>query len=246
MLIAVLSDIHGNREAFAAALEDCAERGAGRIVLLGDIVGYGPDPEWCTDKARELAGAGAILVKGNHDSAIDTPGESMNPVARAAIDWTRPRLSAGSRRFLADLPLTATLGETLFVHASAHSPADWIYVTGERQAMASFRTSEARAIFCGHVHVPALYSCDLAGRVHGHEVTMAASLPLITSRRWLMVAGSVGQPRDGVPQAGYVLYDTDRKEISFRRVAYDLATTLRKLRAAGLPEALATRLMAGK
>lgn len=246
MLIAVLSDIHGNREAFAAVLEDCAERGAERIALLGDIVGYGPDPEWCTDKARDLADGGAILVKGNHDSAIDTPGESMNPVARAAIDWTRPRLSARQRGFLAGLPLTATLGETLFTHASAHSPGDWIYITGERQAMASFRTSEARAIFCGHVHVPALYSCDLAQRVRGHEPAMAAKLPLITSRRWLVVAGSVGQPRDGVPRAGYVLYDTDRKEISFRRVAYDVAATVQKLRAANLPEALAARLLAGK
>lgn len=246
MPIAVLSDIHGNREALTAVLADCAARGADRIAILGDIVGYGPDPEWCVDRCWELAAEGAILVKGNHDSAIDTKGESMNAIARAAIDWTRPRLSADQRGFLAGLPLTATLGEALFVHASAHSPGDWIYVTGERHAMASFRTSPARVMFCGHVHVPALYSCDLGDRVRGHEVAMAAPLPLIASRRWMVVAGAVGQPRDGVPQAGYVLYDSDRREITFRRVAYDVAETARKLRAAALPEALATRLLAGR
>ncbi|MDR5651051.1 metallophosphoesterase family protein [Ruixingdingia sedimenti] len=246
MLIAVLTDIHGNREALSAVLDDCAARSVGRFVCLGDIVGYGPDPEWCVDRVRDLVAAGAVCVQGNHDSAIANPGENLNPVARAAIDWTRPRLPPGQRDFLAGLPLVAELGDALFVHASAHNPGDWIYVTGEMRARPSFNVTAARLIVCGHVHQPALYSCDLRGRVYGHAPRIGAAMPLLPSRRWLAVAGAVGQPRDGVPQAGYLLYDTAANELVFRRVAYDTAETARKLRAAGLPEALALRVLAGR
>lgn len=245
MRIAVLSDIHANREAFAAVLEDAALRGAGRYVLLGDIVGYGPDPEWCCARAMALVAEGALAVKGNHDAAIAAP-EPMNATARAVIDWTRPRLGAGQRAFLEGLPLTERLGEALFVHATAHSPGDWIYMDGPGAAAASLRVCDAGLILCGHVHRPALYSNDLRGAVHRHDVPTGAALPLLASRRWIAVLGAVGQPRDGVPQAGYALLDLARREITYRRVPYDNAETIAKLRAAGLPEALAERLKEGR
>jgi diadenosine tetraphosphatase ApaH/serine/threonine PP2A family protein phosphatase len=131
------------------------------------------------------------------------------------------------------------------VHASANDPSGWIYVTSERSAMPSFRVCPAQVIFCGHVHVPALFTCDMRGTVRGHQIPLARPVPLLRSRRWLAVVGSVGQPRDGVAQAGYALFDTVSQEVTFRRVAYDCAATAAKVRAAGLPEALALRLLRG-
>lgn len=243
--LAILTDIHGNREAFQAVLDDLHQRAVDRIVLLGDIVGYGPDPEWCVDKAMALQASGALLVKGNHDAAIGKVDGTMNAVARTAIDWTRPRLGRAELAFLSQMPFIEAVDDLLFVHASANDPGDWIYVTSERSAMPGFRVSKARVIFCGHVHVPGLYSCDVGGRVQEQRISMGMPLPLIRSRRWLCVVGSVGQPRDGVPDAGYAIFDTATNEMTYRRVPYDRKATAEKVRAAGLPEPLAVRLLKG-
>lgn len=245
MRIAILTDIHANREAFSAVLADVARRKVQRLVLLGDIVGYGPDPEWCCDKAMELVTGGALAVQGNHDAAAVVPDPAMNITARRAMDWTRPRLSPEQTGFLAGLPLLQRLDDLLFVHASANDAGDWIYVTSAQRAMPSFRVCKARAIFCGHVHVPQLYSQDMGGRVQGQRLTMGAPVPLIRSRRWLAVVGSVGQPRDGRPMAGWALYDSVLNELTFYRVPYDTAATVARLRGAGLPESLAMRLLSG-
>jgi diadenosine tetraphosphatase ApaH/serine/threonine PP2A family protein phosphatase len=242
---AILTDIHANREAFAAVLADQALRGCDRIAMLGDLVGYGPDPEWCCDKAAELVAAGAICVKGNHDSAVAMAREAMSTNAQKAVDWTRPRMSDAQRGFLSGLPLTATEGDILFVHASAVAPADWIYVTSDLKAVGAFQASAARLIFVGHVHVPLLVSCDLVGAVREQRVKPGLPVPLIRSRRWLAVVGSVGQPRDRNPAAGYAIYDSDTNELTFRKVPYDCGTTALKIRKAGLPEALALRLVSG-
>jgi len=243
--LAILTDIHGNREAFQAVLDDLHQRAVDRIVLLGDIVGYGPDPEWCVDKAMALQASGALFVKGNHDAAIEKIDGTMNAIARSAIEWTRPRLGGAQAAFLSAMPMQETLDDLLFVHASANDANDWIYVTSERSALPSFRVSKARVIFCGHVHVPALYSCDVSGRVQSQRIPMGMPVPLIKSRRWLCVVGSVGQPRDGVPDAAYAIFDTASNEMSYRRVAYDRAAAAAKVRAAGLPETLALRLLRG-
>lgn len=244
MRLAVLSDIHANREAFAAVLEDAALCGVEAVALLGDIVGYGPDPEWCADRAMDLADRGAICVQGNHDAAISEPN-AMSAAARTVIEWTKPRLDAAQRAFLAGLPLTRRMDDVLFVHASAHAPGDWIYLDGPGPAAASLRVSDAPVILCGHVHRPALYSNDLRGGVHRHAVPIGTPLPLLLSRRWIAVLGAVGQPRDGMPQASYALLNTSTREITYRRVPYDSAATIAKLRAAGLPESLAARLREG-
>ncbi|GAB1480422.1 metallophosphoesterase family protein [Paracoccaceae bacterium] len=246
MRLAILTDIHANREAFEAVLADLTLRKPDRIVFLGDIVGYGPDPGWCVDKVAEMVAQGAVAVRGNHDRAVGVADGALNAHARRVIDWTVNRLTAPQKLFLEDLPLTASEGDVLFVHASANDPQDWIYVTSESRAMGSFQTCDARVILVGHVHRPQLYSRDLSGRVMGHPVVQGQGVPLIRSRRWLAVVGSAGQPRDGVAQAGYALLDTGSNELTFRRVPYDAATTARKVRAAGLPEALASRLIRGE
>lgn len=245
MRLAILTDIHGNREALAAVLADQAARGCEGIVILGDIVGYGPDPEWCCDRVMALAAAGAVVLKGNHDEAIAAGGTGMSANAKKAIDWTRPRLNAAQAAFLAALPMRAEREGILFVHASAEAPADWIYVTNEVTAAGCIRSSRARVTFCGHVHVPQLFSADLRGQVAGMRVKFGVPLPLIRSRRWLAVVGSVGQPRDRNPAASYAIYDEAQGELTFRRVPYDCGATAVKVRAAGLPEALALRLLNG-
>src|SRR5215210_803430 len=138
MLIALLSDIHGNREALTACLADAARAGAEHYVFLGDLVGYGADPVWVVDRVAEMVLAGAIAILGNHDAAINNPTESMNEAASAALKWTRTRLNTQHRSFLARLPLTAEDGDRLYVHASASAPDSWIYVVSPREAFQSF------------------------------------------------------------------------------------------------------------
>lgn len=245
MRLAILTDIHGNRESFAAVLADLEVRGVDRIVMLGDIVGYGADPEWCCETAARLVAEGAICVRGNHDNAAVGAAEAMSGNARRAMDWTRPRLTPTHLAFLSGLPMTAEAEGALFVHGSANEPEAWSYVTSDSRAAPSFRATEARVIFCGHVHLPLLTSQDRRGAVHEHPVQAGLPVPLLRSRRWLAVIGSVGQPRDGHPQAAWALYDSRKGELTFRRTAYDVGSAVAKIRAAGLPEELATRLLRG-
>lgn len=246
MRIAVLTDIHANREAFEAVLADVAAHGVDRIALLGDLVGYGPDPGWCCDRAAALVAAGALCVRGNHDNAAAGAPEAMSALARKAMDWTRDRLDDAQVAFLAGLPLTAEAEGVLFVHASASRPEEWSYITSDTKATPSFRATTERLILCGHVHVPLLASCDRGGMVREQAFRTGLPIPLLSSRRWLAVVGSVGQPRDGVAQAGWALVDTLREELTFRRTPYDTAGAARKVRAAGLPEELAVRLLVGR
>ena len=245
MRIAVLTDIHGNRQALEAVLADVAGHGIDRLAILGDIVGYGGDPEWCCDQVADLADQGAICLKGNHDSAASGAPEAMSPLARQAIDWTRDRLSPAQRGFLGGLPLCREEAGIFLTHASANDPGAWSYVTSDTRAAPSFRATEARLILCGHVHVPLLANCDLGGVVRAQVFRPGLPIPLLPSRRWLAVVGSVGQPRDGVAQAGWALVDTARGELTFRRTPYDIAGAAARIRAAGLPEALAARLLTG-
>ncbi len=246
MKYAILTDIHANREAFEAVLADVGGRGVDRIVLLGDLVGYGADPEWCTEKAADLVAKGAICVRGNHDNAAAGAPEMMSTYAKRAMDWTKTRVTDAHRRFLAGLPMTVEEEGILFVHASANAPEDWTYVTSDTKATPSFRASKARLIFCGHVHVPLLASCDMGGMVRQQTFRVGFPIPLLRSRRWLAVVGSVGQPRDGVAQASWALLDTAINDLTFRRVPYNTAAAAQKVRAAGLPEELAIRLLKGQ
>lgn len=245
MQLAVLADIHANREALTAVLADVAARGILQLVVLGDIVGYGPDPAWCADRVAALVERGALAVQGNHDAAVGKPDPGLGDTARSAIDWTRRQLSDTQKAFLAALPLTLETADTLFVHASAHAPQDWQYVRSAERARPSFRACRHHLVLCGHTHIPLLVSADPAGRCTEFPIRHGQPLPLLRQRRWLAVVGSVGQPRDGVAQAGYAVLDQSARTLTFRRVPYDCAETARKTRAAGLPETLARRLTFG-
>ena len=246
MLLAVFADIHANRQAFAACLDFARARGAERMILLGDFVGYGADPEWAVETVMGLVDGGAVAVQGNHDSAIGTTTESMNAVAQAAIEWTRGRLSAAQRRFLADLPLTLREEDRLYVHSEASNPPRWRYVQNTTDAARSLVASEAHVTFCGHIHKPALYSMSSTAKMTSFIPTADVPVNLLGGRQWLAVLGSVGQPRDGNPAASFAMFDTRSQEITYCRVPYDVEAAAMRIRENGLPHWLADRLMVGR
>ncbi len=245
MRLAVLTDIHANRAALEAVLADAATRGCDRTAVLGDIVGYGPDPGWCTDRVADLVEHGAICLKGNHDDAATGAAMAMNPIAARAIDWTRDHLTPAQRDFLAVLPLTAELPDLFLVHASADRPAAWHYITDPEDAAPSFRATPARLILAGHVHVPLLVSRTPSGTLRAQPFRTGTPQPLDRAHRWLAVVGSVGQPRDGDSAASYAILDTTADTLTYHKVPYDAAATAAKIRAAGLPAFLAERLLDG-
>jgi diadenosine tetraphosphatase ApaH/serine/threonine PP2A family protein phosphatase len=244
--LAVFADIHANRQAFSACLDVARARGAERIICLGDIVGYGADPEWAVDTVMGLVDDGALAVIGNHDHAISTPSESMNAAAQAAIEWTRGRLSAPQRRFLAELPLTRQEDDRLYVHSEASHPARWHYVRDTPDAARSIAATDAHVTFCGHIHRPSLYSMSAAAKMTSFIPTSDVPVQLLGGRRWLAVLGSVGQPRDGDPAASFAMLDTASRELTYCRVPYDVETAAERIRANGLPHWLADRLLVGK
>lgn len=246
MRIAVLTDLHANREALTACLAHAQERNVQRYAFLGDLVGYGADPAWVVDTVMAYVQDGAIVVRGNHDEAVaQAPGKHMNPQARQICEWTRERLDARQLSFLADLPLAREVNDCLFVHASAAEPRNWEYITGTLEALKSLYATRCRITFCGHVHQPALYNLSPTGKVSSFVPTGDSSIPLSTQRRWLVIPGSSGQPRDGNPAACYALYDDATQELIYFRVPYDYDTAATKIRNAGLPESIGKRLELG-
>lgn len=247
MRIAVLADVHANLEAFQACLDHARTRGAERIVLLGDLVGYGADPAAVLDIAMAEVTRGALALLGNHDEAAAGTGSyGMNDYAAAAIAWTRGRITEAHRRFLIGLPLTLEEEGLLFVHADPSAPEKWTYVTDAEVAQRSLQATSAHATICGHVHRPALYSLGETGKLITFRPQEAAPVPLTHGRRWLCVLGAVGQPRDGNPAACYGMIDTEPMRAAWLRVPYDIAAAAGKIRAAGLPGVLADRLFLGR
>ncbi len=245
MRIALMADLHANRAAVEACLAHAGRRGAERYVFLGDYVGYGADPGWVVETIRNHVARGALAVLGNHDHAIAEPRESMNANARIAIDWTRERLDASARAFLAGLPTSHADEARLYIHAGGAVPRRWTYVVGPDDAASCLAGSSARLVFCGHVHIPAVFAAASSGRPSAFTPVPGVAIPLLRQRRWVAVLGSVGQPRDGDPSACYALLDTVRDELTYERVPYDIDATAARIRAAGLPEALAARLFQG-
>jgi diadenosine tetraphosphatase ApaH/serine/threonine PP2A family protein phosphatase len=245
VLLAMFADIHANRQAFSACLDFARARGAERIICLGDIVGYGADPEWTTEVVMGLVGDGAMAVRGNHDEAIGSATVSMNAEAQAAIEWTRGRLDTKQRRFLADLPLTLQEDDRLYVHSEASHPARWRYVQNRLDAARSIVATSADVTFCGHIHQPALYSMSSAAKMASLVPTSDVSVQLLPGRRWLAVLGSVGQPRDGNPAASFAMFDTSSRAITYCRVPYDVEAAAMRIRQNHLPHWLADRLLVG-
>lgn len=240
MKYAVISDIHGNREALEAVLEEIRRREAERCLCLGDLVGYNADPVWCLDKVRQM---GIPTVRGNHDAAAADPRqlENFTELARQAMEWTIPRLEPEAVAFLGSLPLVRTEDEITIFHSSLKDPAGWRYIFTPDEARPSLRMLETPIGFFGHSHRPAFF------RLRGRKVSVlpGGEARLETGDRLLVNPGSVGQPRDRDPRAAFAVYDRDRGSVEIVRVRYPAEETRKKIREAALPDRLAVRLAGG-
>jgi predicted phosphodiesterase len=242
MRVAVISDIHANLQAFEAVLAEIDREAPDSIWCLGDVVGYGPRPNECCTLAQDRAD---VCLVGNHDLACLGRADvaDFNSEAAAAARWTNNVLTDESRSFLNALAPSATTEQAQLFHASARDPV-WEYVLTDEAALTTLLLTTAPLVLVGHSHVALAV-------VLGDDLVDGGLAPADTEHaldrgRGLLNPGSVGQPRDGDPRAGWLLLDFTRRFASFRRVAYPLERTQRELREVGLPETLATRLETGQ
>ncbi len=245
MQVAILSDIHGNRHAFEAVLADAEAAGAEEMWCLGDLVGYGAEPDACVELARRHA---AICLAGNHDLGV-TGGiglEEFSTGAALAARWTQETLRPANLEFLRALRPTGEESGVGLYHASPRDPV-WEYVLSALLAELCFDVQPQRVALIGHSHVALSFTRpegDIASgepRRHGDELDIGAG-----TGEWLLNPGSVGQPRDGDPRAAWLLLDLDDWRASWRRVDYDIAGAAAAIRAARLPDSLAERLGYGQ
>jgi predicted phosphodiesterase len=243
MRVAVISDIHANLHALEAVFADLDAERPDAIWCLGDVVGYGPRPNECCAIVAERAD---LCLAGNHDLVGLGEGDvsEFNPEAAAAALWTRGVLSEQSRRFLSDLAPSAATEQAQLFHASARDPV-WEYILSDEAALATFALTTAPLVLVGHSHV-ALSLVHETGRLLEGGLAPRGSERRLDEGRALLNPGSVGQPRDGDPDAAWLLLDFERMFGSFRRVAYPIEQTQSEMREAGLPEGLVSRLETGQ
>lgn len=239
MRIAVLSDIHSNIVALDAVLASAGSVDA--VWHLGDVVGYGPEPDAVVGRLREL---GAIGVRGNHDAAAAGGDEInyFNTDARAAMEWTRKHISSTTLAWLDTLPKTRTEDSFTLVHGSPRDPI-WEYITSMPVARANLATIDTPYGLHGHTHIPICWRSD-DGRVEAVSPGDGSRLDL-DERRVLLNPGSVGQPRDGNPLASYMVIDTDAQTCTWSRVTYDIAAVQEAMAKQRLPDRLVARLAYG-
>lgn len=236
MLLALLSDIHANLEALEACLAHAGAQGATRHAFLGDLVGYGADPAAVVEIVQRHSARGAVVVQGNHDAAVARSAGVSSEGAQDAIRWTRSVLGEEAIAWLGSLPLQAREDRLFFVHASAAGPQRWEYVDTPGAAKKSADAAGVPWTFCGHVHRQTLFFESQSGRMSSFNPVPGVAIPARRTRRWVAIAGSVGQPRERNPAAAYALFDSLREVITFHRVPYDHQAAARKVRAAGLPD----------
>jgi diadenosine tetraphosphatase ApaH/serine/threonine PP2A family protein phosphatase len=243
MRVAVTSDIHGNRQAFEAVLDAIAESDCEEMWCLGDLVGYGADPDACVELARRHA---AICLAGNHDLVVRgaLPLEEFSRGAALAAQWTRETITPETRAYLDELPPKLLDEKVGLYHASPRDPV-WEYVLSPLQADMCLDVQEHRACLIGHSHVALAFRREPGELASGQTQEADDRLELSTGE-WLVNPGSVGQPRDGDPRAAWLELDLDAWEATYRRTEYDIAGAAAAIQAARLPASLAERLQFGQ
>ena len=243
----VLSDIHANLEALDTCVADARVRGYDEVLLLGDVVGYGPDPNAVIDRVRAMQPR--ALVRGNHDKValgIDQ-AEGFHAAARAAAQWTIDALSDEHRAWLTALPMGPCVVDqvTEICHGAPFDEDSYIF--DELDAMRALASASRPVCLYGHTHCAVLFELASGRLAAGSSNTSGVyEAKLQEGARYLVNPGSVGQPRDGDPRAAYAIVDSERKQITLLRVKYPIYTTQQKMLKAGLPEPLARRLAAGR
>jgi predicted phosphodiesterase len=243
MRIAIVSDIHGNRQAFEAVLDAIAETDCEEMWCLGDLVGYGADPDACVELARDHA---AVCLAGNHDLGVcgALPLEQFSRGAALAAKWTQETISEGTRDYLEQLQ-PSNLDEPVgLFHASPRDPV-WEYVLSPLQAELCLDEQRHRVCLIGHSHVALSFSRPSGAPASGETRAPEEELDLRVGE-WLINPGSVGQPRDGDPRAAWLELDLEEMAARYRRTEYDVAGAAAAIRAARLPDSLAERLSFGQ
>ncbi len=241
MRYAVLSDIHSNIEALDAVLADIGPEMS--VLCLGDIVGYGPNPNECVERIRARATA---TVLGNHDVAsVDNFGlQYFNPAAREAIEWTQGVLSAENVAWLDALSYEIRRPAYLMVHGA---PVEYFaYILDNAAARWAFSETDAPLILIGHTHIAEYYALDAAAEIAHRHVQNGGNLQLEEGKRYIVNVGSVGQPRDLNRDASYAIYDDEERTVEWKRVAYAVETVREKIEAVHLPAMLGERLLNGR
>ena len=232
MKYAIISDIHANLEALQKAFEIIDEKKVDEIICLGDIVGYGANPNECVDLVRSRC---STIVLGNHDAAALEPSLAydFNAAAKKAILWTAEQCTDTSIALLSSLPMVERREHILFVHSSPCSPEAWDYIMDAKDAAAAIRCFDEKLCFIGHTHVPGTFSRQ--GRAKS----------ITWEDQFLINVGSVGQPRDGNPMLSFGVFDSSTWEYQLIRSKYNIQQAAEKIYAAGLPEELGFRLLYG-
>jgi len=237
---AILADIHANLEALEAVLIAAEAEGADRLLVLGDVVGYGPDPVACIYRLQE---ADAICVLGNHDQALVDPrhARELNPMARESILGSREVVTESELDYLRTCALRHVECGGAFAHANPVRPEEWQPLYLHHHVVWCLDRLDWRVAFVGHTHYPAIH-CDMDGQV----LPLTSSEVIIGRHRYLVNPGSVGQPRDGDWRASFALWDVDVDRVELHRTEYAVQKTQAKIRRAGWPEYLAERLTRGE
>jgi predicted phosphodiesterase len=245
MKVGIISDIHGNLEALEAVLRDMDQEGCATAYCLGDVVGYGPEPNEVCARLRDL---GIATIQGNHDEAVgsDTPLHEarLNLLAYKSLLWTRKVLLPEHRQWLRQLPHRLHVPEldAGLYHASPLHPEQWEYITSRFQAEDVLLKQTERTCFIGHTHQP--FVCVLTDGMVQEEKT--ETITMTAAGRYLINVGSVGQPRNHDPRCSYVLADTKTHTVTFRKIAYPVSLTQKRIREQNLPVQLADRLALGR
>jgi predicted phosphodiesterase len=247
MRILILSDLHSNGTALDAVLEAAKSRWDSSV-CLGDVVGYGPDPNYVTQRLREM---GTKTIRGNHDKAVTglMATEDFNPVAKAAVDWTRAELKPEHMAWLQGLPKGPVQVDGIqLVHGALQDEDEYVFTP--EQALEGLLDSAAVVTFFGHTHHQGGFAYLDAQlevlQIRPRAGEAFAALRIEPPRRYLLNPGSIGQPRDTDPRAGFAIADLEHGVVEFWRVPYDIEAVQRRMRAAHLPEPLAQRLVVGR
>jgi predicted phosphodiesterase len=243
MRFAFISDIHANLEALEAVLTDINKKGADEIICLGDVVGYGANPNECTETVAKCCKS---VLLGNHDAvATDLlTTQHFNVHAKIAIEWTTQALTSENRSFLAALPISKTTDLLTMAHSTPYEPGMWYYITSLEEAAFNFQFFGTKICLVGHTHIPMIIVLD-GEEIYVHPEKQV-SYTEREDRRLLINIGSVGQPRDRNPDSSYGILDTEEKVFALHRIPYDISKAQAKMKKIKMPDFLVNRLAEGR